>query len=57
VVLAAGAFTPAAIADGFAKVQALEADMDDGRRRRLTKLGFDQEEAAELAELHTRNFM
>ncbi len=57
VVLAAGSFTPAAIADGFAKVQALEADMDEGRRRRLAKLGFDQEEAAELADLHTRNFM
>ncbi|HEV2758808.1 MAG TPA: ferritin-like domain-containing protein [Acidimicrobiales bacterium] len=57
VVLAAGSFTPAAIADGFAKVQALETDMDDGRRRRLTKLGFDQDEASELAELHTKNFM
>ncbi|MGI8809796.1 MAG: ferritin-like domain-containing protein [Acidimicrobiales bacterium] len=57
VVLAAGSFTPASIAEGFAKVQALEADMDDGRRRRLAKLGFDQADAAELAELHTRNFM
>jgi len=57
VVLAAGTFTPAAIADGFAKVQTLEADMDEGRRRRLAKLGFDRDEAAELAELHTRNFM
>ena len=57
VVLAAGRFTPAAVASGFARVQALEADMDDGRRRRLAKLGFAPEEAAELAELHTRNFM
>jgi hypothetical protein len=57
VVLAAGAFTPAAIADGFVRVQALEADMDEGRRRRLAKLGFEQSEAAALAELHTRNFM
>jgi len=57
VVLAAGAFTPPAIAEGFAKVQALEADMDDGRRRRLAKLDFQGDEAAELAELHTRNFM
>jgi hypothetical protein len=31
--------------------------MDEGRRRRLVKLGFSAEEAAELAELHTRNFM
>ena len=57
VVLAAGAFTPAAVAEGFTRVQALEADMDEGRRRRLAKLGFEQSEAAELAELHTRNFM
>jgi hypothetical protein len=57
VVLAAGQFTPAAIAEGFTRVQALEADMDDGRRRRLVKLGFTPDEAAELAELHTRNFM
>ena len=57
VVLAAGQFTPEAIAEGFAQVQALEADMDEGRRRRLAKLGFPPREAAELAELHTRNFM
>ena len=57
VVLAAGAFAPSAIGEGFARVQALEADMDEGRRRRLVKLGFSPGEAAELAELHTRNFM
>ncbi len=57
VILAAGSFEPDDIAQGFARVQALEADMDEGRRRRLAKLGFAQAEAAELAELHTRNFM
>jgi hypothetical protein len=57
VVLAAGALTPAAVAVGFERVQRLEAEMDEGRRRRLAKLGFDQAEATELAELHTRNFM
>jgi hypothetical protein len=57
VVLAAGAFTPAAIAAGFARVQALEAEMGEGRRRRLVKLGFAPEEASELSDLHTRNFM
>ncbi|MDQ6725921.1 MAG: ferritin-like domain-containing protein [Actinomycetota bacterium] len=57
VVLAAGSVTPAAIADGFERVQQLEAEMDEGRRRRLTKLGFAPSEAADLAELHTRNFM
>ena len=57
VVLAAGSWEPAAVAAGFARVQQLEAEMADGRRRRLVKLGFSPEEAAELAELHTRNFM
>jgi hypothetical protein len=57
VVMAAGAFTPGAIGQGFARVQQLEAEMDEGRRRRLVKLGFPSGEAAELAELHTRNFM
>jgi hypothetical protein len=31
--------------------------MDDGRRRRLERLGFPADEAAELSALHTRNFM
>jgi hypothetical protein len=31
--------------------------MDDGRRRRLQRLGFPADEAAELSKLHTRNFM
>ena len=57
VVLAAGAFTPAAIASGWDRVQRLQADMDEGRRRRLTRLGFPPEEAAALSALHTRNFM
>jgi hypothetical protein len=57
VVLAAGAWTPAAIAAGWARVQALTAAMDEGRRRRLARLGFPPAEAAELSALHTRNFM
>ncbi|HEV3402251.1 MAG TPA: hypothetical protein VG078_10565 [Acidimicrobiales bacterium] len=57
VVLAAGSWEPAAVAAGFARVQALEAEMADGRRRRLVRLGFPPGEAAELSELHTRNFM
>src|SRR5438046_1247980 len=57
VVLAAGAWTPDAIATGYERVQALTADMDDGRRRRLARLGFPADEAAELSALHTRNFM
>jgi TusA-related sulfurtransferase len=57
VVLAAGSWEHEAVAAGFAKVQELEAEMGEGRRRRLVKLGFSPEEAAELAALHTRNFM
>ena len=57
VVLAAGGWTPKAIAAGYERVQSLTADMGDGRRRRLTRLGFPADEAAELSALHTRNFM
>lgn len=57
VVLASGAFTPDAIASGWRRVQQLQGEMDEGRRRRLVHLGFPEAEAAELAALHTRNFM
>jgi hypothetical protein len=57
VVLAAGSWAPAAIAAGWDKVQALQADMDDGRRHRLVRLGFSDREASELSALHTKNFM
>ena len=57
IVLAAGEWSPAALAVGFDRVQALEAEMDAARRRRLQKLGFPAAEAAALASLHTRNFM
>ncbi|PRX91726.1 hypothetical protein [Allonocardiopsis opalescens] len=57
VVLAAGEWTPAAIAAGGERVRRLQHAMDDGRRRRLVRLGFPLDEAAELSALHTRNFM
>ncbi len=57
VVLAAGSFAPSAIAAGFDRVQALQREMDEGRRRRLARLGFSEQEAASLSSLHTRNFM
>jgi hypothetical protein len=57
VVLAAGAWTPAAIAAGWDRVSGLTTSMDEGRRRRLARLGFPPDEAAELSALHTRNFM
>ena len=49
--------TPDAIATGYERAQALTADMDDGRRRRLARFGFPADEAAQLSALHTRNFM
>jgi len=57
VVLAAGAWTPEAIAIGHAHVMELQREMAEGRTRRLGRLGFTAEEAAALAALHTRNFM
>jgi hypothetical protein len=57
VIMAAGAWTPAAIARGYAAVAALQAEMDEGRQRRLVRLGFPQDEASALSALHTRNFM
>jgi hypothetical protein len=57
VVVAAGSWAPEAIATGWARVQSLQAEMDEGRRRRLMRLGFSDAEATELSTLHTRNFM
>ena len=57
VLLAAGSWAPADIARGYAAVQGLQDEMAAGRRRRLVKLGFPPSEAADLAALHTRNFM
>jgi hypothetical protein len=57
IVLAAGEWTPAAIARGHRAVTELQHAMDDGRRRRLSRLGFPPDEAAELSALHTRNLM
>jgi hypothetical protein len=57
VLLAAGGREPERIAGGWAAVQQLQLDMDDGRRARLARLGFPPDEARDLAALHTRNFM
>ncbi len=57
VLLAAGAFLPEAIANGWDRVQALKRTMQEGRTQRLVRLGFGPSEADELAALHTRNFM
>jgi len=57
VLLAAGGWEPDAIAGGFEKVQALKQEMEVDRVNRLTKLGYDPDEAGALSALHTRNFM
>jgi len=57
ILLAAGEFTPAAIAAGYVRVQQLMLDMAEGRQARLEKLGFGKETAQRLSALHTRNFM
>ena len=55
--LAAGEWTPDALERGHRAVQQLQTEMDSGRRRYLSRLGFPDDEAAELSALHTRNFM
>jgi hypothetical protein len=57
VLLAAGSWSPEAIGQGWAAVARLQAEMDEGRRRRLAYIGFPDDEAAEISALHTRNFM
>ena len=57
VLLAAGCWEPTAIGRAWQEVQQLQRDMDDGRRHRLARIGFPDDEAAELSALHTRNFM
>ncbi|MBM0274953.1 ferritin-like domain-containing protein [Micromonospora tarensis] len=57
VVLAAGGWHPDQVSAGFDRVQALRHAMDQGRQRRLVRLGFRPDEAVALSALHTRNFM
>jgi hypothetical protein len=57
VLLAAGGWSPTQLREGHAAVVKLVAEMDQGRRNRLARLGFDAESAAALSSLHTRNFM
>ena len=56
-ILAAGAVSPTAIANGFKAVKRLENLMHIGRVRRLRQLGFSGNAADGLSQLHTRNFM
>jgi hypothetical protein len=57
VLLAAGSWEPADVRRGHAAVIELTRAMDEGRRQRLVRLGFDSARAELLSALHTRNFM
>jgi hypothetical protein len=57
VLIAAGSLEPDAVRTGWRAVQALEVDMFEHRQRRLVRLGFPADEAAEVSALHTKNFM
>ena len=55
--MAAGSWRHADLREGYRRVLQLTRDMDEGRRKRLMRLGFTEPEAEELSGLHTRNFM
>jgi hypothetical protein len=55
--LAAGSLEHDALRLGSKRMLQLMHDMDEGRRKRLVRLGFADSEAASLSALHTRNFM
>jgi len=57
VLIAAGSWNPEDLRRGHQRVMELTKDMDEGRQKRLRRLGFSEQEAAELSSLHTRNFM
>jgi hypothetical protein len=55
--MAAGSWDTADLREGFLRVMQLTREMDEGRRKRLMRLGFTESEAEDLSGLHTRNFM
>ena len=55
--MAAGSWQHDDLREGYRRVVQLTSDMDEGRRKRLMRLGFTEPEAQELSGLHTRNFM
>ena len=57
VLIAAGSWEPQDLRKGHRHVMDLSREMDEGRQKRLKRLGFSEAEAAELSALHTRNFM
>jgi hypothetical protein len=57
ILMAAGSWEHARLREGHQSLMQLTREMDEGRQSRLRKLGFNEQEAAELSSLHTRNFM
>ena len=57
ILIAAGSWNHDAIRAGWERVQKLQREMDEGRQKRLARLGFNEDEATALSALHTRNFM
>ena len=55
--IAAGSWNHADLRDGHRRVMQLTQEMDEGRRKRLVRLGFSDQDAEALSALHTRNFM
>jgi len=55
--IAAGSWGHEALRQGSRRIVQLIHTMDEGRQKRLARLGFRPAEAAELSALHTRNFM
>jgi hypothetical protein len=55
--MAAGSWEHEALRRGHRRVLELVSAMDEGRKSRLEKLGFSEEDVAHLSSLHTRNFM
>ena len=55
--MAAGSWDHDDLRLGHQRMMQLIHDMDEGRRKRLVRLGFADDEAAALSVLHTRNFM
>jgi hypothetical protein len=57
ILMAAGSWDHADLRRAHQSVMQLTRDMDEGRKKRLVRVGFEEHEAAELSSLHTRNFM
>jgi hypothetical protein len=57
VLVAAGSWELDDLRRGHQRVVQLTKEMDEMRRKRITRLGFTDQDAEELSSLHTRNFM